>query len=88
MVDVAATNAKLKERAVRMVCELGEVSLPQARLLLAAAGGHPSTALAMHFTGLQRAEAARLRQSKGLRALERHALTLTLSRKRERAWVR
>ena len=73
MVDVAATNAKLRERAVRMVAELAEVSLPQARLLLAAAGGHPSTALAMHLTGFQRADAERLRQSKGLRALARLA---------------
>ncbi|HEX4622067.1 MAG TPA: N-acetylmuramic acid 6-phosphate etherase [Myxococcaceae bacterium] len=73
MVDVAATNAKLRERAVRMVAELAEVSMTQARLLLAAAGGHPSTALAMHFTGLQAADAARLRRLKGLRTLERLA---------------
>ena len=73
MVDVAATNAKLKERAVRMVSEMAEVSLPHARLLLAAAGGHPSSALAMHFTGLRRADADRLRHAQGLRALEHEA---------------
>ncbi len=71
MVDVRPANAKLRARAVRMVAELTELPLAQARRLLGAAGGSVKVALAMHFTGLSREEAQERLQSVSLRGLEK-----------------
>jgi N-acetylmuramic acid 6-phosphate etherase len=70
MVDVRQANAKLRARAARMVAELTELPLARARRLLGAAGGSVKVALAMHFTGLGRAEAQEQLQRASLRALE------------------
>ena len=70
MVDVRPANAKLQARAVRMVAELTELPLAQARRLLSASGGSVKVALAMHFTGLGREEAQERLQRDSLRTLE------------------
>jgi N-acetylmuramic acid 6-phosphate etherase len=69
MVDVRPTNTKLRARAVRMVVELTELPQAKARKLLSAAGNSVKVALAMHFTGLGREEAARQLRDSPLRAL-------------------
>lgn len=71
MVDVRPSNAKLQARAVRMVAELTELPLAQARRLLAEAQGSVKVAVAMHFTGQGRREARRQLRAKSLRALEK-----------------
>ncbi len=70
MIDLRATNAKLTGRAERMVAELTELPLPQARALLKRAQGKPRLALAMHFTGLPRAQAEKTMRARRLRELE------------------
>jgi N-acetylmuramic acid 6-phosphate etherase len=58
MVDVAASNAKLRARAERLVRELaGEVDAPA---LLAAAGGRVKTAVVMARRGVDAARAEAL----------------------------
>ncbi|MBV8369176.1 MAG: N-acetylmuramic acid 6-phosphate etherase [Candidatus Eremiobacteraeota bacterium] len=60
MVDVVATNAKLRARSERLVRDLaGEAD---ARALLEAAGGSVKTAIVMARRGVDRAEAERLLQ--------------------------
>lgn len=58
MVDVHASNAKLRLRARRMVEELGEVDEARAQALLLAAEGSVKLAIAMARTGLDRVQAA------------------------------
>jgi N-acetylmuramic acid 6-phosphate etherase len=58
MVDVVATNEKLKDRARRIVGELCRVDERTARSLLKRAGGRPKVAIAMHALGVGAAEAA------------------------------
>lgn len=61
MVDVQATNAKLRARARRLVCELGNVEDDSAAAaLLEAAGGSVKTAIVMARRGAGRAEAETL----------------------------
>jgi len=55
MIDVVATNAKLRERALRLVREFAGKS--DAALLLAAAGGRVKTAVVMGRLGCDRASA-------------------------------
>jgi len=57
MVDLRATNAKLVDRAQRIVIEVCELSPDDARTLLDAAGGTVKTAIVMHFLGVGRTEA-------------------------------
>ena len=57
MVDVVASNEKLKDRARRIVCELCRVDERTARSLLKRAGGRPKLAIAMHALGVGAAEA-------------------------------
>jgi N-acetylmuramic acid 6-phosphate etherase len=58
MVDVVASNAKLRARAQRLVCELaGDVD---AAALLEAAGGRVKTAVVMARRDVDRAHAERL----------------------------
>lgn len=71
MIDLQPTNAKLKARALRMVCELTGLKAPAARTLLEAAGGQPRVAMAMHLASVDRAEAERLLTTRSLRDLEK-----------------
>lgn len=57
MVDVRATNAKLRDRAARIVATLTGLGRPEAFALLDAAGGAAKTAVLMHRAGLDRAGA-------------------------------
>jgi N-acetylmuramic acid 6-phosphate etherase len=59
MVDVVATNAKLRARSERLVCELAGASA-NARELLDAAGDSVKTAVVMARRNVDRAEAERL----------------------------
>ncbi len=59
MVDVSATNEKLRARALRLVQSLGEVDEPRARELLAGSGGSVKIAVVMARRGVD-AAAARL----------------------------
>lgn len=64
MIDVVATNAKLRERALRLVRELGGVA--DAEAVLADAGGRVKTAVVMARCGYDRAAAeAALRAADG-----------------------
>jgi N-acetylmuramic acid 6-phosphate etherase len=70
MVDLRATNRKLRARAHRMVAELTGLPEHEAVRLLSRAGGSPGLAVAMHLTGLTRQGAARELAARGLRGLE------------------
>ena len=59
MVDLQATNAKLRARSERMVSEVCGVDREEARLLLAEAGGRVKTAIVMRASGVGREEAER-----------------------------
>ncbi|GAA1550857.1 MULTISPECIES: N-acetylmuramic acid 6-phosphate etherase [Brevibacterium] len=50
MVSVVATNSKLRERTVRILCEAADLSDAQARELLERTGGDLKTALVVAFT--------------------------------------
>jgi N-acetylmuramic acid 6-phosphate etherase len=54
MVDVAVTNAKLYDRALRIVRDLTDLSRDAAVTLLEASGNQVKLALLMHWTGLDR----------------------------------
>jgi N-acetylmuramic acid 6-phosphate etherase len=60
MVDLRATNLKLRDRSERILMELLDLERGAARDLLARAGGRVKTALAMHWTGAERADAERV----------------------------
>jgi N-acetylmuramic acid 6-phosphate etherase len=51
MVDLMATNAKLQDRAERIVAEVAALSRDEARALLATAGGRVKRALVMQAMG-------------------------------------
>ncbi len=57
MVDVVASNAKLRARAVRLVCELAGVGADRATDLLARAGGRVKVAVVMQLRNAGAAEA-------------------------------
>ena len=57
MVDLKATNNKLKDRSERIVVEVCGVSREEARKLLQAAGKSVKTAIVMQKLGVSRAEA-------------------------------
>ncbi len=66
MVDVRATNAKLRRRAVRIVRDAAGVDEEAATDALAAAGGHAKTAIVALLAGVEAAEAAaRLERARG-----------------------
>ncbi|MGB3536138.1 MAG: N-acetylmuramic acid 6-phosphate etherase [Microcoleaceae cyanobacterium] len=52
MVDVAVTNQKLEDRALRILMDLTEISRDQAAILLKNSGQSVKLALLMHWTGL------------------------------------
>jgi N-acetylmuramic acid 6-phosphate etherase len=57
MVDLQATNAKLRARSERMVAEVCGIGRDDAGQLLDAAGGQVKTAIVMHALGVGRADA-------------------------------
>jgi N-acetylmuramic acid 6-phosphate etherase len=57
MVDVVASNRKLRARALRLVERLARVDEPQARELLAAAEGRVKVAVVMELRHVDAAEA-------------------------------
>lgn len=59
MVDVRATNAKLRDRAARIVAELTGLAREECFMLLDEAGGSAKTAILMRRAGLTREEAER-----------------------------
>jgi N-acetylmuramic acid 6-phosphate etherase len=66
MVDVRATNAKVRRRAVRIVRDAASVDEEAATAALAAAGGHAKTAIVALLAGVDAAEAAaRLDRARG-----------------------
>ncbi len=65
MVDLRATNEKLRDRAERIVIEVCEVDRDRARALLDEAGGVVKTAIVMHFTQGSRQDAERAIEKAG-----------------------
>ena len=66
MVDVRATNAKLRHRAVRIVRDAAGVDEKSAAAALSAAGGHAKTAVVALLAGIDAAEArVRLQRARG-----------------------
>ena len=59
MVDLRATNNKLKDRSERILMEVCEVDRDGARALLGASGGVVKTAIVMHFLHKNREDAER-----------------------------
>lgn len=60
MVDVAVTNQKLRDRALRILSDLTGLSREAANLLLERSGKWVKLALLMHWTGLEKEEGDRL----------------------------
>ncbi|MFE7801474.1 N-acetylmuramic acid 6-phosphate etherase [Nocardia sp. NPDC057440] len=60
MVDLHPTNAKLVDRARRIIAEATGVDAPAAAALLDAAGGHAKTAIVMQLAGVDAAAARKL----------------------------
>ncbi|HEY9597274.1 MAG TPA: N-acetylmuramic acid 6-phosphate etherase [Cyanophyceae cyanobacterium] len=60
MVDVAVTNKKLHDRALRILQDLTDLSRDDAGYLLERSGRHVKLALLMHWTGLEKEESDRL----------------------------
>ncbi|MFC9894671.1 N-acetylmuramic acid 6-phosphate etherase [Nocardia sp. NPDC127579] len=60
MVDLHPTNAKLVDRARRIVAEATGVDLPTATAVLEAAGGHAKTAIVMQLAGVDAVTAGTL----------------------------
>ncbi|MHC4744793.1 MAG: N-acetylmuramic acid 6-phosphate etherase [Planctomycetota bacterium] len=65
MVDLRATNEKLRDRSIRIVMELTGLSRAKARKLLAAADGRVKTAIVMHFRQVDKSEAVRILEESG-----------------------
>jgi N-acetylmuramic acid 6-phosphate etherase len=59
MVDLRATNNKLKDRSERILMEVCEIGREDARKILEDAGGVVKTAIVMHFLKASRADADR-----------------------------
>jgi N-acetylmuramic acid 6-phosphate etherase len=60
MVDVAVTNKKLHDRALRILQDLTSLSRDEAGYLLERSGRQVKLALVMHWTGLDKEESDRL----------------------------
>jgi len=60
MVDVAVTNQKLRDRAVRMLQDLTDLNRDEASFLLDKSGKSVKLALMMHWTGLEKEECDRI----------------------------
>jgi N-acetylmuramic acid 6-phosphate etherase len=67
MVDLQATNLKLKDRSERILMETCAIARDDARTLLESAGGSVKVAIVMHRAHLSREDAtARIQQAGGL----------------------
>jgi N-acetylmuramic acid 6-phosphate etherase len=67
MVDLRATNIKLKDRSERILVESCSISRDDARTLLEAAGGSVKVAIVMHRAGIGHEEAVtRIQEAGGL----------------------
>ena len=53
MVDVSVTNSKLRDRALRIICDLTDLNRQEAEELLQRSGQKVKLALLMHWTGLE-----------------------------------
>jgi len=73
MVDLRATNAKLRDRSERIVRTVTGVSRAEARRLLEQAGGTVKVALVMHLRGVDAARAGQFLKAAG--GLVRKAIT-------------
>jgi N-acetylmuramic acid 6-phosphate etherase len=62
MVDVAVTNSKLHDRAIRMLADLAEIDYAAAAKLLDESDRSVKVALLMHWTGVNRTKAQQLLQ--------------------------
>jgi N-acetylmuramic acid 6-phosphate etherase len=60
MVDVAVTNSKLHDRALRILCDLTDLSREAAAVLLEKSDRNVKRALLMHWTGLDKEASDRL----------------------------
>lgn len=60
MVDVAVTNTKLHDRALRILCDLTELTREDAGFLLERSDRNVKLALLMHWTGLEKEASDRL----------------------------
>jgi N-acetylmuramic acid 6-phosphate etherase len=60
MIDVAVTNTKLHDRALRILCDLTDLTREQADTLLTNSDRSVKRALMMHWTGLSKEESDRL----------------------------
>ena len=65
MVDLMATNAKLKDRSERIIAEVCGVTRVEARRLLGESGGRVKTAIVMYKLSLSRAEAEQALEEAG-----------------------
>jgi N-acetylmuramic acid 6-phosphate etherase len=65
MIDLRATNDKLRDRSERILMEVCEIDRAGAKQLLEASGGIVKTAIVMHYLGVPRDEADRVLQSAG-----------------------
>jgi N-acetylmuramic acid 6-phosphate etherase len=65
MVDMRATNDKLRDRGQRIVMEVCDLEREPARDLLDRAGGAVKTAIAMHFLKSSREDAERALERAG-----------------------
>ncbi|HUQ45479.1 MAG TPA: N-acetylmuramic acid 6-phosphate etherase [Gemmatimonadaceae bacterium] len=65
MVDLRATNDKLRDRSERIVAEVCGVPREEARAILVAAGGSVKLGIVMHKLGVSRAEAERTLEAAG-----------------------
>ena len=65
MVDLRATNEKLKDRSERILMEVCDVDREKARGLLDASGGTVKTAIVMYFLDVPRDEAERTLEEGG-----------------------
>jgi len=65
MVDLRASNDKLRDRSERILMEVCGVERTRARSLLEESGGTVKTAIVMHFLGASRAEAERALEKGG-----------------------
>jgi N-acetylmuramic acid 6-phosphate etherase len=70
MVDLKASNAKLRDRAIRIVCTVTGVTRDEASDLLDECGGHVKVAVVMHKRGVGVEEAKRLLDQSGGRIRE------------------
>ncbi len=65
MVDLKATNEKLRDRSIRIVMELTDLSRPSARKLLARAEGKVKAAIVMHFRRVDLTDALAILKENG-----------------------